>query len=178
MTIADKDILSNAPMPTILEETQASKVISVATALGASIPAPVGTFLHIALFYGDDNRSYLLGAYQSEGDARKRIILDIVQLSREKNYYPWDSEGNFLDPNKLLQARRAVYFDETRRPKAIENSFYSLEFEEMYLRSHNFDQIRTWGNLIFGRDYGINRLEVLLPIENLHDNITNSVVEL
>lgn len=148
---------------------EASKVISVATALGAKIPAPEGTYLYIALQYGDDH-SYILGAYQHEEDAQKAIITRIIEFWKNTKFYPWDSNGNPVD---FVKAR--THLAAGVLSKRLDNDNYDVEFERTYLKTHSFEDIIAFAKKSWDSIYDIANISVSMPIRNVQTARINSI---
>ena len=128
----------------------ALKAVDIAIALGAEIPAPVKSFVHIAKVEivdeddGRNNYGYIVGAYQSNEDAEAGLVGWVLErwtdAERAPFYDLWDRNQNEDEDEDLdYDDLEKIYIREHTDKeilKAYFNAFSdSYEIEKVYVKS-------------------------------------------
>ena len=120
---------------TLIKEPDATKAITIATTLGASVPAPSGTTLYqvnITTYYDEDSDTQTLGVWPTEELAKEGLVVYIVRQWFELGLgAPWHDdhpEGHdfYLDDPKeqiLWEEAKDNYLKDKSNDEIIEKYF-------------------------------------------------------
>jgi len=128
--MSNKDLVEvNASKETTVPEQaiNAVRLFEIAIALGAEIPAPVGSFIwigHVNIEDQDDYRNdydYDYGVYQSEISAEAGLVGWILEQWEMSLGSPWNEELNDVDDEYLSNEK--IYLSENTDKEIIEEYF-------------------------------------------------------
>lgn len=120
---------------TLVKEPDATKVIAIATTLGASVPAPSGTTLYqvnITTYYDEDSDTQTIGAWPTEELAKEGLVVYIVRQWFELGLNaPWhddhpDGHDFYLDDPKeqiLWEEAKDNYLKDKSNQEIIDKYF-------------------------------------------------------
>jgi len=120
---------------TLVKEPDATKVIVIATTLGAEVPAPVGTTLYqvnITTYYDEDSNTETIGVWPTEELAKDGLVVYIIRQWFELGLgAPWhddhpDGHSFYLDDPKeqiLWEKAKDNYLNKKSNDEIIEKYF-------------------------------------------------------